>query len=260
MGVGRTFATVYGLKHVVMRNCFLSFLVLFSLVSSLSAQPVPAADVINRARATLGSNDSLDGIVTLRFAGRLEPADPQVPAATLLILARKPSSQRLEIRVDDMVETTILNGNRGCIIRSNLNAEASQMRELTEPELERVLYSTRQFFNFFRPDFKNGEEVTHQGMLTHRGVRCHALLYSYPNGLETTRYFSVEDDTLVSVISENGVEAVNLGSQLINGIKFPERIEYYEGERKLHTIVLAEVGVNEPKPAGIFNIPRPAEN
>ncbi len=51
----------------------------------------------------------------------------------------------MEIRVDDIVETTILNGDRGCIIRSNLNADASRMRDLVGMELERVLYSTPQF-------------------------------------------------------------------------------------------------------------------
>jgi len=242
-----------------MLKTLLSLIGLFAVGTALSAKAISPADVINRARATLGSEEALDGLVTLKLVGGLEPADVKVPSATLLILARKPSSQRLEIKVDDMVETTILNGRRACIIRSNLNAEASKMRSLTEEELERVIYSTRQFFNFYRPDFQNGEKVVHEGTMTHRGVRSHKLSYSYPNGLKTTRYFSVEDDTLVSVVTDNGVESVNVGTQTIKGIKFPQRIEYYEDGRKLHTIVLSEVGVNVPMPAGVFDIPKPQE-
>lgn len=237
--------------------------ILFSmglLLCPLAAQQAPSAtDVINRARATLGATDKLDGVVTLKMVGTLEPADEKVPAATILIIARKPNSQRLEIRADDMVETTILNGRKACIIRSNLNAEASQMRKLTESERERVLHSTRQLFNFYRPDFKNGEKVAHEGRVTHRDKRAHKLKYKYPDGPETVRYFSIEDDTLVASVSDNNVESVNRGSQVVKGIKFPESIDYYEEGRKLHSIVLNEVLVNQPLAAGIFEVPKAPE-
>lgn len=225
------------------------------LCSVLAAQKPLPADVINRARATIGTEKALNDVVTLKFVGTLDPADPKVPAATVLIIARKPHSQRLEIRVDDLVETTILCGKRACIIRSNLKADTSQMRELTGPEYDRVLYSTRQFFNFYRPDFKNGETVSYEGIETHRDQRAYKIRYNYPGGLETLRYFSVEDDSLVSVIAENGVESVNIGEQVVKGIKYPKSIDYYEDGRKLHTIHFSEIVVNEPLAAGIFRIP-----
>jgi hypothetical protein len=173
----------------------------------------------------------------------------------LVIIARKPGSQRLELRVDDIVETTIVDGDKGCIIRSNLNADASQMRDLLGSELERVVHSARQLFSFYQPDFKNGEQVSLEGIETRRGQRVHKLVYRYPGGLETIRYFSIEDDTLVATVTDNGVASVGVGAQRIGGIKFPERIEYYEGGRKLHTIVLNQVEVNKPLPAGIFDVP-----
>lgn len=238
--------------------------ILFSMgllvVGSLAAQQAPStSDIINRARATLGTEKVLNSVVTLRMVGSLEPADSRVPAATVLIVARKPCSQRLEIRVDDMVETTILNGRKACIIRSNLKEDASQMRELTGPELERVYHSTRQFFNFYRPDFKNGERVSHEGMVTHREERCHKIKYAYPDGLETIRFFSVEDDTLVATITDNGVESVNRGEQLVEGIKYPKSIDYFEDGRMLHSIELSEVQVNQPLTSGIFKIPKAPE-
>ena len=199
----------------------------------------------------------MDGLVTLKYIGRLEPAAPKVPAAELKILARKPNSKRLELTMDDLIETTIFNGRRATIIRSYIDADTSQMRDLSKPEQDRVLYSTRQFFSFYYPDIGNGEEVSYEGTRKHRGKSSHVLKYKYPSGLETTRFFSVKDHTLVSEISENGVESVSHGSQIVKGIKFPKRIEYYEGEHKLHTIVLSEVGVNEPLPGGIFKIPKP---
>ena len=167
-----------------MKRATLHFILGLALMGSLPAQQPSAADVINRARATLGSDKNLNNVVTLKMLGSLDPADPKVPAATVLIIARKPDSQRLEIRVGDLVETTILNGRKACIIRSNLNAEGSQMRELTQAEMERVLYSTRQLFKFYRPDFKNGEKVSHEGMVTHREQRAHKVRYTYPDGLD----------------------------------------------------------------------------
>lgn len=228
------------------------------LPAALTGAPA-AADVIDRARATVGSEASLDALVTLRLVGSLEPADPSVPAATLLILARKPCSQRLEIRVDDMVETTILDGKEGCIVRSNLIEDASQMRPLTEEELSRVRYTTKQFFSFYRPDFKNGEKVAFETTTTHRGERVHKLRYVHPEGMETVRYFSTDEDVLVATVSDGGVESVQRGQQIVSGIKYPERIDYYESGKKLHSVVVRGVDVNQPLPAGIFEIPSGGE-
>jgi len=230
--------------------------VLLSLSALTAAAKAPSvSEIINRARATVGEEKALDSLVTLQMTGGIVPADPKMPEAALLIIARKPSSQRLEVKVDDLVETTILNGKRACIIRSNLESDASQMRLLEEKEFKRVKYSTRQYFGFYRPDFKNGEQVRYDGIEQRRGLRCHKLVYDYPDGTTTVRYFAVNDDHLVSTVSDSGVESVELGSQLIGGIRFPERVEYYEDGDKLHTIVLSNVFVNKPLPSGIFEIP-----
>ena len=241
---------------------FLSLLgVLLMIAPSVSAEEkLSPSEIIARARATVGTEENLEELVTLKLVGELESADSSVPEATLLILARKPCSQRLEIRVGDLVETTILNGKKGCIVRSNLSADSSQMRLLRGEELERVRYTTQQFFNFYRPDFKNGEKVHHDGTLSHRGQRVHKLRYAYPDGSETIRYFSTVEDDLVAMVSENGVESINLGEQVVGGIKYPERIEYYEDGRKLHSVVLHEIQVNKPLPGGVFKIPSGSEN
>ncbi|NBB79838.1 MAG: hypothetical protein GVY36_10385 [Verrucomicrobia bacterium] len=222
---------------------------------NLSAQETDPKVIIDRARATVGTESALDNLVTLRLVGRLEPADRKMPSATILIVARKPCCQRMEIRVDDIVETTILKGNKACIIRSNLNAEASQMRELTGPELDRIRYSTRQFFKYYRPDHRRGEKVSLAGIEPRHGKRCYKLSYRFPDGLETIRFFSLEDDQLVSTVSGNGVESIGLGERIVDGIKFPERIEYHEDDRKLHSIIFEEILVNQPLAAGIFDIP-----
>ena len=235
---------------------------LFSICLIALAIPLFAAGpkvrvIIERARATVGSEAALDGLVTLRMSGWIEPAESKMPSATILIISRKPCSQRLEVKVDDLVETTILDGDSGCIIRSNLNDEEkrSQIRTMTDEELKRVAFSTRQFFSFYGADFKSGEQIKYQGIEQRRGLRCHKLLYSYPGGISTTRYFAVNDDTLVSTITDKGVESVEVGEQVIASIKFPKRVEYYQGQEMLHTVVLSKVEVNKPLEVGIFTIP-----
>ena len=86
-------------------------------------------------------------------------------------------------------------------------------------------------------------------------MRCHKLLYSYPDGISTTRYFAVNDDMLVSTITDKGVESIEVGEQIIAGIKFPKRVEYYQGQKMLHTLVVRKVEVNKPLKRGIFTIP-----
>ncbi|HAV11914.1 MAG TPA: hypothetical protein DCX06_00250 [Opitutae bacterium] len=231
-------------------------LCLLVITAPVMAQIADVKDVINRARATVSTDDHLDGLVTLQISGRLEPAGTQVPPATVVIIARKPSSQRMEIRIDDIVETHILNGDDACIIRSNLQEGASQMRLLTPPERARVAFSTRQFFSFYRPDFKNGEMVTYEGIEQRRGIRCHKLLYAYPDGLRTIRYFSVNDDKLISTITDMNLESVSIGVQNIGGIRFPEAIEYYVDGELLHTVFLTSIRTNKPLQEGIFDIPK----
>lgn len=234
----------------------LSTFCLLAIAAPLMAQTMDVTDVINRARATAGTDDALDNMVTLQITGRLEPASDKVPPATVVIIARKPSSQRMEIRIDDIVETHILDGENGCLVRSYLDQGTSQMRKLKPEELERVIHSTRQFFSFYRPDFKNGERVSYDGISQRLGMRCHKLTYEYQDGVTTTRFFSVNDDKLVSTITENKLESVGVGAQRIAGIRFPEAIEYYEAGKKLHTIHLTSILVNKPLTEGIFDIPK----
>lgn len=219
-----------------------------------------AAVIIERARATVGSPEALDNVVTLRMVGSLESANRAMPDAGIVILARKPDSQRLEIRVDDLVETIIMDGRSGCMVRSNVSVGASQMRRLSGTEIDRIRYATRQLFKFYRPDLDRGETVTYRGVKGLRGRQVHRLVYRYPDGYKTIRYFCVEDDELVGYKSENGVESYHVGEKVVDGIRYPERIEYFVGEMKLHFIVFKEIEVNHPLPKGIFRIPKGQEN
>lgn len=237
------------------------FLILCSVtvLSPLLAQTPSVSEIVSRARAAVGSERALTGVITLNIRGTLEPADPRLPAAKLRIIARKPCSQRMELTVNDIVETTILHGKSGCLMRSNLLTETTQMRVLTAPELDRVAYATRQFFSFYRPHKKSNERIHYRGIVDYRGVKCYQLDYVLPERVTTTRLFSVADASLVAEKIDNGVESMNVGTQTVDGINFPKKIEYYEDGQKLHTVIFTEIIVNQPLERGVFNIPKASE-
>ena len=228
----------------------------FFLGVSLLAVPPTAEEVISRARASLGLESSLENLVTLQIKGRILSASSDIPDADVVLTARRPLSQRLELRLDDLVETTILNGKRSCMIRSNASVDDShQMRSLSPKEVVRFRLSTLNFFNFYRPDSRGGEILTYGGIILHRGERCHRLVYTCPDGSVTTRFFAVSNNRFISERSCRGIETVEMGEQAIGGIRFPQKIESFQDGRFLHTFVLEEVQVNQPLRAGIFTVP-----
>ena len=236
-------------------------ILLFSLIAlalPLHADSPKASDVVKRARATVATEERLKDLVTMQVTGRIVSADSTMPEAIVHMVARKPLSQRLEVRVGEVVETTIINGKKSCMIRSNLSDDKShRMRTLSEPEHQQIAISTRQMFAYFRPHYRGGETMTYAGIEQRRGVRAHKLVYAYPDGgPSTTRFFAVNDDTLVSILTDQGVESVEVGSQFVDGIRFPEKIEYFQGKQKLHTFVLKKIKVNKPLREQTFEIPK----
>jgi hypothetical protein len=228
----------------------------FFVGTGLFAVPPSAEDVVTRARSLRGVESCLRNLVTLQISGRILPATLDIPEAKVLLTARRPLSQRLEVHIDDLVETTILNGKRSCMIRSNASVEGShQMRPLSAKEVERFRLSTLNFFNFYRPDSRGGETLTYGGIVLHRGERCHRLIYACPDGSETTRFFAVSDSRLVSERNCRGIETVEVGGQAVGGIQFPEKIESFQDGRLLHTFVLDKVLVNKPLRSGVFTVP-----
>jgi hypothetical protein len=238
-----------------MKLLYLPFLM--CAVLSLNAEESQIRTIIENARATVGPDSALNNLVTVQISGTVEPAEQGLPSAHIWLIARKPCSQRLEVRVDNMIETTLLSGNTGCIIQSKPDgtSQRPQVRMMTAKEIQCMAFNTRQLFNFYREDLCNNESVSYEGIEQRRGERCHKLVYTYPGGTNTIRYFSVDHKELVSMITDKGVESVEIGSQTVKDIRFPRRIEYYHEDKLLHTLILETIEVNKPLKVGIFTIP-----
>ena len=66
---------------------------MLTAVSWAASEPEIQA-IIASARATVGTEAALDELVTLKVTGVIEPADPKLPGARILRIARKHSVWR----------------------------------------------------------------------------------------------------------------------------------------------------------------------
>lgn len=234
-------------------------LVVLASTAVLSAQTPTAGSVIERARETVGSESALGNIVTLRIEGMVQPNDSRLMPAKIILTARKPASQRLEIYVDDIVETTILHGGEAIMIRSHIKEKGiGSMRRLSETERKCMEQSTRNMFNFYSPDFKKGELASYAGIARHRGEICDVVTYTGPGNTKTLRYFSRKEARLVATIREvsgEQIEIVEEGELYVDGVRFPQAQLYFQGRQPLHRMEVTKVSINEALEDGIFTIP-----
>ncbi len=236
------------------------FCIAFSLAaaSMLPAQTPTAGSIIQRARTMVGPEPALGDIVTLRIEGRVQPQDSKLMPAKVVLTARKPCSQRLEIYVDDIVETTILHGGEAVVIRAHEKEGLGQMRPLSQAERECLEHSTRNLFNFYTPDNKHGENASYAGIAKHRGQICDVIVYNRPGRTKTLRYFSRKEAKLVATIQEvsgEQVEVVEDGDLYVDGIRFPRAQLYFQDKQPLHRMEVDKVLVNSVLEEGIFDIP-----
>lgn len=236
------------------------FLIILSLTTAslLSAQVQEAERVIERARENLGLDAKLRSVVTLKIKGRIEPADPKLMPAEVMLVARKPSSQRLEVLIDDILETTLLHGDKGVLIRSSPSDGLSSIRPLSASEFDSIRQSTHHLFCFYEPDLQNFEHVRHLGTTIWREIFCDVLVYNAPIGRKTVRYFSRKDARLVATIREQAgekIEIVEEGNLTVDGVRFPKTQFYYKDGKLLHRFFVTEVEVNNALEAGVFDIP-----
>jgi hypothetical protein len=224
----------------------------------LTAQTPTAGSIIERARKVMGPESALGNIVTLRIEGQVKPSDPKLMPAKVILTARKPCSQRLEIYVDDILETTILHGGEAVLIRSHEKEGLSQMRVLSDSERQCLEQSTRNMFNFYSPDLKNGELARYDGISRYRGKMCDLITYTCPGKTKILRYFSRKEAKLVATIREvsgEQVEIVEEGDLFVDGVRFPRAQLYFQDRRPLHRMEVDKVLVNSVLKEGIFDIP-----
>jgi outer membrane lipoprotein-sorting protein len=223
---------------------------------------------IAKARAAMGSENALTAINSVRFTGTVEtvqkvPAknDPAKLEETTIRLAidiifQKPYRQRIVLRSDKGIETTVLDGYDGWIRRAEAGREnQSQITLLESSQIKRLRANVWENLFFHRGIEERGGRVEYQGEADVDGKHCAVLVFMHPDGISFTRYFDKSTGQLVKTITENGGEIREEGELQVNGIRYPKILINKAPDGQTATITFDSIRVNEPLPASDFAVP-----
>lgn len=227
------------------------------LSGTISATATTVDQVINQARARIGTEQVLTGVKTIQYQGTVYSADGTA-TGTIVLDFMRPMHQRLRLDSEVLRETTGVNGYEGWReIINKQNPERSGIEVLGTTQVQYLLANAQENLNFFKgPEGVRGAEMRLLGEKNMEGKDCWEVLYTYPSGLKYTRYFDKSSGDLVATMSgDTGHKMVEKGTISSGGIRFPEEVHTYHNGELLRYVVFEEIKVNEPMNAAIFDFP-----
>lgn len=216
--------------------------------------------IIEQARAAIGEEADLNKLSSLQLVGRLTPFGADKPSARLVVIAQKPCYHRFELRYEHVVETTLCDGQRACILRAKLPDGRPQMRWLDAAQVEAIHQGVHHLFHFYQANVQQGENIRYAGMTQRHQQNCHRIVYRYPDGKQTIRYFNCVSGRLVSVVDWNGREAEVLTWSQVQGVHYPKRVVFSKYGKVLHTIDYTQIVANNRLDERLFAMPEIAKN
>lgn len=244
-------------------------LVALCFVLQLSARADAQTDRwIARARASVGSETTLNNVRSIHFMGTLETT-AQVPAegdATRLttetvrlaldIVFQKPYQQRMTLRSDQVVETTALDEYDGWVRRTPAAEPAKwQISLLDTQQVKRLRANTWENLAFFRGIEKRGGTVAFVGDATVDGRECGKLVFTHADNIVFTRYFAKDSGALVKTETEAGGEIREEGELIVQGLRFPRKLINKAPNGQVSVITFDRITINEDFPPDTFAVP-----
>lgn len=223
---------------------------------------------IAKARAAVGSESALNAINSVRFIGTVETvqkiASKEDPAKTTDAIIRlgidisfqKPYRQRIVVRSDKSVETTVLDGYDGWFRRAETGGEdKEQLILLDSAQIKRLRAKTWDELSFYRGIEERGGRVVLQADAEVDGKACAVLAFVHSDSISFTRYFDKATGLLIKTITEVGGEIREEGEIRVNGIRYPKILVTKAPDGQAATITFESIKVNEPLPAAEFAMP-----
>ena len=227
-----------------------------------------ADEWIAKARAAVGSESALNAINSVRFIGTVETiqkiAAKEDPAKTNDVTIRlaidisfqNPYRQRIMLRSDKTVETTVLDGYDGWFRRTENGKETkAQLTLLESAQIKRLRANTWENLSFYRGIEARGGKVEYQGEADVDGKTCAVLAFVHADNISFTRYFDKTTGLLIKTVTEVGGEIREEGEILVNGIRYPKILINKAPDGQTATITFESIKVNEPFPASEFAVP-----
>lgn len=243
-----------------------SLLACFLFFSALTAVGrADSAAIIAKARAYLGSSETLDAVHSIHYIGKLdtieeiEGADKSV-SYDIDIIFQKPYQQRIVLTKEKLVETTALDDYEAWHRQQDKSDEA-RWRTLLFPKtkVKQLRASSWENLAFF-----NGIELVGGTLIDHGpaevdGKPGYKLSFVHEPNIVYNRYFDPASGRLLLTETDQGVRIHEEGEIISGGIRFPKRIinvtTQSEKKERVVTINVDRVIVNETFPEDYFRVP-----
>jgi outer membrane lipoprotein-sorting protein len=223
---------------------------------------------IASARATLGTEQALNGVNAVHFIGVLDTTEkepvPDKPGVTvdkpihlaIDIIFAKPYRQRIMLRSDKNIDTTGLDDYDGWTRRVDVTDSTKwQMRLLDITQIKHLRANTWENLAFYRGIKLRGGRVEYLGEETIDGKACVKLSFIHAEDIVFTRYLDRATGRLIKTVTEAGGEIREEGEILVSGVRFPQRLITKDPSGQVVTVTFTQIKVNEAIPDSEFAVP-----
>ena len=219
--------------------------------------------MIGLARAYLGPDSTLDGIMSIHYSGTLDRVDPDHPEkgpthASLDLVIVKPFRQRQVVSGDKLMETTVLDGyDAWTYVQDKVDASKHALTWLSAVDIRGLRASTWENLYFFR-GLRGEGAIEDKGPATVDGVVCERVDFIHGAGVVYERYFDRDTGRLVFTV--RGKETIRESGEIrVDGIRFPKTIvsvrKTASGKDLVSTVTFESVVLNEPPGPDVFAAP-----
>jgi hypothetical protein len=239
---------------------FRFFVVVFVLgLSQVYAQSA----ILDKARAYIGSENSISPVDSLRFIGALEVVDAgQSSGGTVRIeiIFQKPYRQRITATSDNRSETTALDGyDAWQRVIGHEDSSRWEVNLLGPDQIKRLRANTFENLAFYRGLEQLGGRIDDLGEFSVDGVVCRKLAFVHGPGIVFTRSFELATGRLVLTETESGTQIREEGEIRAGDLHFPQRIittnSLPDGNTRTIIVTFSSVEVNPLIDAIAFALP-----
>lgn len=246
---------------------FLPLLVLLGAAAGfLPAASAQSADqIIDKARAYLGSEAALNGVQSIHFVGTLETEQgAKHEKFSLEIRVQKPCQQLIVTTAPDLTDITGLNDYDGWHrLQVGPAPGRAQLSLYSAIEIKRLRASTWENLYFFKGIERFGGRVKVIGPAPVDGHPAVKVAFDHDDGIAFYQYFDPVTGKQLLSETDQGGSIRNEGEVTVNGVRFPQKVIQTSKsldakgqvvERKL-VMTFDKITCNERFPDSDFEIP-----
>lgn len=231
---------------------------LFTWVSAAGQSGPTTEQLMGRIRAYLGGDERLESVQSLAFKGE-EYSYTEKTKFDFVIYLKKPFYQRAE-RTDGKRRLVVAIDDLEGWVMQERTLESGEVERMVVPmhagDFRRMLFNTMENLYFYKGIEKTRGEIVNKGVARFGNTPCAVLDFVYDSETIYRRYFDLKTGRLVGSVLEDGVIVREIGVIEKSGIRFPERIETYNGKELTGRLIFRNVVVNPKIPDSLFAYPR----